>query len=87
MRRGPADEAIVIVKPGAEEPVVTRGRGKHRVSDGRLEVKGGTRKRSMRGVKDWGSETRREEPTDTCDVDSGRTDGAGLLKGPCTREG
>jgi len=33
MRRGPKEEAIVIVKPGAEEPAVTSGRIKHRVSD------------------------------------------------------
>jgi hypothetical protein len=29
---GPAEEAIVIVKLDAEEPVVTPGRVKHRVS-------------------------------------------------------
>ena len=32
MGRGPADEAVVIVKPGADDPVVTQGRIKHRVS-------------------------------------------------------
>jgi len=32
MERGPADEAVVIVKPGAEEPMVTWGRVNHRVS-------------------------------------------------------
>jgi hypothetical protein len=32
MERGPAEEAIVIVKLGAEDPVVTQVRVKHRVS-------------------------------------------------------
>ena len=48
MGRGPADEAVVIVKPGAGDPVVTQVRIKHRVSGREPEVKGGTRKRSMR---------------------------------------
>jgi len=56
MGRGPADEAVVIVKPGAGEPVVTQVRIKHRVSGREPEVKGGTRKRSMRLIKDCGSE-------------------------------
>ena len=32
MGRGPADEAVVIVKSGAEDAVVTQLRVKHRVS-------------------------------------------------------
>jgi len=32
MGRGPADEAVVIVKSGAVDPVVTQVRIKHRVS-------------------------------------------------------
>jgi hypothetical protein len=32
MGRGPADDAVVIVKPGAEEAAVTSLRGKQRVS-------------------------------------------------------
>ncbi len=32
MGRGPADEAVVIVKPGAGDPVVTQVRVEHRVS-------------------------------------------------------
>ena len=46
MKRGPAEEAVVIVKPGAGDPAVTLVRVNHQVSDRRLEVKGGTRKRS-----------------------------------------
>jgi hypothetical protein len=56
MGRGPADEAVVIVKPGADDPVVTQVRIKHRGSGREPEVKGGTRKRSMRLIKDCGSE-------------------------------
>jgi hypothetical protein len=33
MGRGPADEAVVIVKSGADEVAVTPPRVKHRVSD------------------------------------------------------
>ncbi len=33
MGRGPADEAVVIVKFGADDPVVTQVRIKHRISD------------------------------------------------------
>jgi len=33
MGRGPADEAVVIVKLGADDPVVTQVRIKHQVSD------------------------------------------------------
>ena len=32
MGRGPAEEAVVIVKPGAGDPVVTQVRIKHRAS-------------------------------------------------------
>ena len=38
MERGPADEAVVIVKPDADEPVVTSVRIKHQASD--KEVRG-----------------------------------------------
>ena len=46
MNRGSTDEAVVIVKFDADEFMVTWRRIKHRTSDRRLEVKGGTRKRS-----------------------------------------
>ncbi len=46
MNRGSSDEAIVIVKFGAVEFMVTWVRVKHRTRDRMLEVKGGTRKRS-----------------------------------------
>ncbi len=45
MDRGPADEAVVIVKFGADDSMVTWMRVKHGISDRKLEVKGGTRKR------------------------------------------
>ena len=45
MNRGSADEAVVIVKFGADEFTVTWRRVKHRISDRTLEVKGGTCKR------------------------------------------
>ena len=45
MNRGSSDEAIVIVKFGAGDSMVTWMRVKHRISNRRLEVKGGTRKR------------------------------------------
>jgi hypothetical protein len=45
MKRGPSDEAIVIVKTWADEFRVTGRRVKPRFSDRRLEVKGGTGKR------------------------------------------
>ncbi len=56
MGQGSADEAVVIVKPGACDPVVTQVRIKHRDSGRELEVKGGTRKWSMRLIRDCGSE-------------------------------
>lgn len=45
MNRGSADEAVVIVKFGADEFMVTWRRVKHRISNRKLEVKGGTCKR------------------------------------------
>ena len=56
MGRGPAEEAVVIVKPGADDPVVTQVRAKHRASAREAEVKGGTRKRNWRLIGDCGSE-------------------------------
>ena len=44
MNRGFSDEAIVIVKFGAVEFMVTWRRIKHQISDRKLELKGGTRK-------------------------------------------
>jgi hypothetical protein len=56
MNRGSADEAVVIVKFGAKESMVTWRRIKHRISDIKLEVKGGTRKRSCLLIINWWSE-------------------------------
>jgi hypothetical protein len=56
MGRGPADEAVVIVKRGACDPVVTSVRIKHRASAREAEVKGGTRKRFWRFITDCGTE-------------------------------
>jgi hypothetical protein len=47
MNRGSADEAVVIVKFGADEFMVTWRRINHRISDRMSEVKGGTRKRLL----------------------------------------
>ena len=47
MKRGPSDEAIVIVKSCADESMVTWRRVKRRASDRTLEVKGGTCKRLL----------------------------------------
>jgi len=52
MNRGSTDEAVVIVKFGADEFMVTWRRVKHRISDRMLEVKGGTRKRLWPLIKD-----------------------------------
>jgi hypothetical protein len=52
IERGPADEVVVIVKPDAEEAVVTSRRGKRPVSGRKPEVKGGTRKRNRKLIKD-----------------------------------
>ena len=57
MGRGSADEAVVIVKPGADDPVVTQVRVKHRVSAREAEVKGGTRERFWRLIRDYELET------------------------------
>ena len=56
MNRGFADEAIVIVKFGADEVMVTWLRVKHRIRDRMLEVKGGTCKREWKLIIDWRSE-------------------------------
>ena len=56
MGRWSADEAVVIVKPGAGDSAVTQMRVKHRVSAREAEVKGGTRKRFWKIIRDWGSE-------------------------------
>ena len=45
MDQGPADEAVVIVKFGASDFMVTWMRVKHRIRDRMLKVKGGTHKR------------------------------------------
>lgn len=52
MNRGSADEAVVIVKFGADEFMVTWRRVKHRISDRMLEVKGGTCKRPWPLIRD-----------------------------------
>ena len=44
MNRGFSDEAIVIVKFGASDFMVTWMRVKHQTRDRKLELKGGTRK-------------------------------------------
>ena len=56
MNRGSADEAVVIVKFDADEFMVTWRRIKHRISDRRLEVKGGTCKRPWPLIKDQRTE-------------------------------
>ena len=56
MGRGSANETVVIVKPGAGDPVVTQVRVKHRVSAKEAEVKGGTRKRNWRLIRECGLE-------------------------------
>jgi hypothetical protein len=56
MNRGSADEAVVIVKFGADDFMVTWMRAKHRISNRTLEVKGGTRKWSWTLIKDWRAE-------------------------------
>jgi len=48
MIRGPADEAVVVVKLGADDFMVTWKRVKHRARDGMLEAKGGTCEWSLR---------------------------------------
>jgi hypothetical protein len=53
MNRGSTDEAVVIVKFGASNFMVTWMRVKHRNRDRKLEVKGGTRKRPWPLIMDW----------------------------------
>ncbi len=71
MERGPAEEAVVIVKSGAEEAVVTSLRVKRQASGRRLEVKGGTRKRSMKLLETIGLRSAEAERLSTRDVDIG----------------
>jgi hypothetical protein len=59
MNRGSTDEAVVIVKFGAGDFMVTWMRIKHRNSNRRLEVKGGTCKRPWPLIIDWQSEISR----------------------------
>ena len=56
MNQGPADEAVVIVKFGADDFMVTWMRVKHRTSHRTLEVKGGTRRRPWPLIIDGWSE-------------------------------
>jgi hypothetical protein len=56
MNRGFSDEAIVIVKFGASDFMVTWMRVKHQISDRKLEMKGGTRKRPWPLIIDWWDE-------------------------------
>ncbi len=56
MERGPAEDAVVIVKSGAEEVVETWLRVKRQIRGRRLEVKGRPRKRSMKLIRDHRSE-------------------------------
>jgi len=56
MNRGSTDEAVVVVKVGAVDFMVTWMRVKHRTSDRMLEMKGGTCKRSWPLIKDWRAE-------------------------------
>ena len=53
MNRGSTDEAVVVVKFGADEDMVTCQRVNHRISNRKLEMKGGTCKRSWPLIKDW----------------------------------
>ena len=64
MNRGLTDEAVVIVKFGADEVMVTWLRVKHRISDRMLEVKGGTRRGSWLLIKDWRTEISLEGTVD-----------------------
>ena len=71
MNRGSADEAVVIVKFGADEFMVTWRRVKHRISDRMLEVKGGTRKRSLLQIRNWWFEVSLDKEQSTiCVVNS-----------------
>jgi hypothetical protein len=59
MERRPAEEAVVIVKSGAWEVVVTQLRRKRQASSRKPEVKGGPRKRSMKLIRDYRPEISR----------------------------
>lgn len=84
MGRRSADEAVVIVKPGAGDPVVTQVRVKHRVSAREAEVKGGTCKRNRMPVTDCGSEA---SPSGSWGIvetySSAESPAHWLPKGPC----
>jgi hypothetical protein len=67
MNRGSTDEAVVVVKVGADELMVTWRRVKHRNSNMMLEAKGGTCKRPWPLIKD-----RRVEISQTGAVDYSR---------------
>jgi len=86
MNRGSADEAVVIVKFGAGDFMVTWMRIKHRISDRKLEVKGGTRKRPWPLIRDWWSEISQQEYLSIRVVNSERIGYARLKKGHCNRE-
>ena len=64
MNRGSADEAGVIVKFGANEFMVTWRRVKHRISDRKSEVKGGTCKRPWPLIRDQRTEISRTGAVD-----------------------
>jgi len=77
MRRGSADEAVVIVKPGACDPVVTSVRVKHRV---RAKA-GGGEGRNTKAVLEtderlWAGDQPEREPESGRDVRTGRIEGA-----------
>ena len=64
MNRGSTDEAVVIVKFGDDEFMVTWRRVKHRISDRMLEVKGGTCKRPWPLIRDQRTEISRTGAVD-----------------------
>ena len=88
MGRGSADEAVVIVKAGACDPMVTSVRIKHQASAREAEVKGGTRKRFWSFITDRGSEISPKKGLLTTgqDVHIGCIDGSRSLKEPCKDE-
>ena len=86
MNRGSADEAVVTVKFGADEFMVTWRRAKHRTSDRMLEVKGGTRRSSWLLIKDRGLRSAWKERLAIRVVNSGRTSRARLMKALCKQE-
>jgi hypothetical protein len=88
MGRGPTDEAVVIVKPGAGDPVVTQVRVKHRVSAREAEVKGGTRKRNWKLITDCGPEISPQGSLGMAETyASAESPGRRSPKGPCKDEG